>query len=101
MGPFFESLDALVGDWVEVPVMFVARVTLAKLVESTDQLGVAQILIVVEIEQNLITRHLLEIDVIVSRHRHLLVLCPPVGLLHLHLDWLRFGVPWLTEGERV
>ena len=88
MGPFFESLDALVGDWMEVPVMFVARVTLAKLVEPTDQLGVAQVLVVVQVEENLIARHLLEIDVVVSRDWHLFVLGPPVGFLHLNLDWL-------------
>jgi len=88
MGPFFERLDALIGDWVEVPVVLVAWITLSKLIESTDQLRVAQVLIVVEIEQDLIARHLLEIDVVVSRHCKLVDLRSPVAFLHHDLDWL-------------
>ena len=88
MGSLFEMLDALVGDGMEVPVMLVAWIAQAELVESTDQLGVAQVLVVVQVEENLIARHLLEIDVVVSRDWHLFVLGPPVGFLHLNLDWL-------------
>ena len=88
MCSLFEVFDALVRDWVEVPVVLVSRITFPQLVEATDYFRIAQVLIVIEVEQNLVARHPLKVDVVMPRHRHLFEACSNIGFLHFYLNRL-------------
>mmetsp|Transcript_2443 Transcript_2443/g.3370 ORF Transcript_2443/g.3370 Transcript_2443/m.3370 type:complete len:264 (-) Transcript_2443:237-1028(-) len=61
------NLYALRCDWVLVPVMLLLFVALAELEKAGEHLIVAQVIDIVQIDQDLIAAHLLEVDVVMNR----------------------------------
>ena len=73
---FFESAYAFVRYWMIVPVVFIARISFAKLKKPADKLRIAQVLMVIKVEQDLIARHFLKVNVIMYWYELFLVLRP-------------------------
>ena len=63
----FEVGEAFGADWVIKPVVLHPWVSMAKLNQATDKLGVSQVLVIVEVEQNFISTHLFEINIVMKR----------------------------------
>lgn len=59
-------LNALRGDWVSVPVMFLLTVASRKLQKASHHLLLTQVVHIVQVDQDLITAHFLEVDEIMD-----------------------------------
>ena len=80
-----QVLDRQGGDWVVVPVEFVLSVVSAEFEKTADQLTCGEMLVVLQIENHLVTRHLFEVDEVVHWCRLVSKASALEALLNFHV----------------